>query len=1140
MTPGQELALQQTRRIEAERSGAISIVDTRIGDESLRISLSIDCRGLPHESGGIVLRERERIDVTVPATFPFRPPAARTAHKRWADVNHVQWSNYLCLFLAPETEWDPSDGMFGFLERLLKWITAASLGELDAVGGPIHPPAVYQTTGCPTIIPRVDTPAVTDQNWWGFAEMTVAGGHRRDIIGWCEIKEASTARDALDAVAPALLLSDPLPWEYPTSLISLLLALIKRGVATSMLFTMLRLGQLLHDDDYVYMVVGTPMRGTVGGDTVQHLAVWRFKATDVAAFYNTVAQDGDTAETDAERDAAFSELLDWAVKNNVQVEWCPVREARGEATLPRDGGSSMSEWAERRVAIWGCGALGGAVAEHLVRSGVRELVLRDNSTVAPGVLVRQNFEDADIGRSKATALAERLERIAPDVEVHPFTTDLTGDLAEGWYDDTDVVFDLTASPAVAQRLESYRMRHPSQATVIAMSISHDARHGLVVSSQPSATGGPVDMRRKAKITASRNPTLKHLAEEFWPTDPARTTGFAPEPGCSSPTFVGSNAEVAALASTMLLLASTAPVAHDMIAGFVTLPTLSEAGATRVFTFPNDVTLADPINNHQIRITPEAVAEMRAWARRSRRLNPRDETGGHLFGERDDALGVVWVNDIVGPPPDSFASPNLFVCGVDGVDAATTAIRSRSRDANRPIGMWHTHPDSLPVPSPTDHQGMTQIVTDTETATPKQLLVIVGGHPDRPLLGAFIYERHQDNTLPETRIPLTEIPPEPVRDHTIGLALSGGGFRAVAFHLGVLRALHDRGVLDRVEVISSVSGGSIIAAMWTYSFEDFNDFDARVTRLLQRGLNRRIATATLVTPRAARHAATFAAAAITSLGRTAQFPLRRIIRQDKTSRGPRIRRSLTITSSVERVLRAELGNATMDAPARDVHAVINACDLRTGTAFRFGSVESGSSKYGKLAFNNVPVSLAAAASAAYPAILPAIDSSFDFVDRSGNQTEQRVLLTDGGVYDNLGTTCLEPGRSKLHSTNVHPVDYIISADAGRGALDERAFPVWWPARMKRSFEAVYRKVQDGGKGVLFDHQRNGALKGIVMPFLGQRDDALPIQPTNLVRRGDVVGYPTNFSRMKAADIELLTARGEQLTRLMIEHHCPEIS
>ena len=53
-----------------------------------------------------------------------------------------------------------------------------------------------------------------------------------------------------------------------------------------------------------------------------------------------------------------------------------------------------------------------------------------------------------------------------------------------------------------------------------------------------------------------------------------------------------------------------------------------------------------------------------------------------------------------------------------------------------------------------------------------------------------------------------------RGNKIGLALSGGGYRAAAYHIGTLRALHKLGILDKVDVISSVSGGSITAAYYT--------------------------------------------------------------------------------------------------------------------------------------------------------------------------------------------------------------------------------------------------------------------------------------------------------------------------------------
>lgn len=46
---------------------------------------------------------------------------------------------------------------------------------------------------------------------------------------------------------------------------------------------------------------------------------------------------------------------------------------------------------------------------------------------------------------------------------------------------------------------------------------------------------------------------------------------------------------------------------------------------------------------------------------------------------------------------------------------------------------------------------------------------------------------------------------------LGLALSGGGFRASLFHIGVLARLAEQDILRRVEVLSCVSGGSIIGA-----------------------------------------------------------------------------------------------------------------------------------------------------------------------------------------------------------------------------------------------------------------------------------------------------------------------------------------
>ena len=58
---------------------------------------------------------------------------------------------------------------------------------------------------------------------------------------------------------------------------------------------------------------------------------------------------------------------------------------------------------------------------------------------------------------------------------------------------------------------------------------------------------------------------------------------------------------------------------------------------------------------------------------------------------------------------------------------------------------------------------------------------------------------------------------------IALALSGGGSRAMAFHLGCLRALHDLGLLQRVSTITAVSGGSVLAGLYCSYPGDFEEF-----------------------------------------------------------------------------------------------------------------------------------------------------------------------------------------------------------------------------------------------------------------------------------------------------------------------------
>src|SRR5687767_14142756 len=71
---------------------------------------------------------------------------------------------------------------------------------------------------------------------------------------------------------------------------------------------------------------------------------------------------------------------------------------------------------------------------------------------------------------------------------------------------------------------------------------------------------------------------------------------------------------------------------------------------------------------------------------------------------------------------------------------------------------------------------------------------------------------------------------------IGLAVSGGGYRAMLFHLGAFLRLYEVGLLQRIDRISSVSGGSITAAKLALEWPKLHsrdDFFAHVVQPMRR-------------------------------------------------------------------------------------------------------------------------------------------------------------------------------------------------------------------------------------------------------------------------------------------------------------------
>jgi len=60
---------------------------------------------------------------------------------------------------------------------------------------------------------------------------------------------------------------------------------------------------------------------------------------------------------------------------------------------------------------------------------------------------------------------------------------------------------------------------------------------------------------------------------------------------------------------------------------------------------------------------------------------------------------------------------------------------------------------------------------------------------------------------------------------LGLTLSGGGTRSASFNIGVLKALHEQGILDEVDIISGVSGGTYVI-YWYYSQHYYMDVECK--------------------------------------------------------------------------------------------------------------------------------------------------------------------------------------------------------------------------------------------------------------------------------------------------------------------------
>ena len=385
---------------------------------------------------------------------------------------------------------------------------------------------------------------------------------------------------------------------------------------------------------------------------------------------------------------------------------------------------------------------------------------------------------------------------------------------------------------------------------------------------------------------------------------------------------------------------------------------------------------------------------------------------------------------------------------------------------------------------------------------------------------------------------------------IGLALSGGGTRAMAFHLGCLRALHDLELIDQIEVVSTVSGGSVIGGLFAANRDPFSEFEKRVRGHLSKGFLRPAITKALTTTEGLRALYCWAmlvptnllimvvALAASSLSLFLTPEKRKDWRLEKLY-SP-FRRFASRTTILRRVFEDDLfmGLRLRDLPKEAPLLIVNAAELRTGSAFYFSQRSSGTWRIGELADRDVSLAHAVTASAAYPLLLPALDEVLPFNTKDGSRREERVILTDGGTYDNLGLAPLWPDRDPRISLNVTGVDTIICCRAGYGLRFDPPTQ-FLLARMKSVFFSIFDRTENAATKRLFDLVEAGKLKGVIMPYLGQNDSRLAFAPDDLVTREEAYAYPTDFSAMSDEWVEKLSKRGEQLTRALVSEHLPHL-
>lgn len=317
---------------------------------------------------------------------------------------------------------------------------------------------------------------------------------------------------------------------------------------------------------------------------------------------------------------------------------------------------------------------------------------------------------------------------------------------------------------------------------------------------------------------------------------------------------------------------------------------------------------------------------------------------------------------------------------------------------------------------------------------------------------------------------------------IGLCLSGGGYRAMIFHLGALIRLNESGYLFQLKRISSVSGGSITAAMLGLKWTKLDFQNAIASRLIDEVVD----------------------------------PIRSFARHtvDIPSVISGVLLPGTISDKVAAAYREYLfGDATLqDFPDGFPRFVINATNVQSGALVSFSKPYMRDYKVGEILNPAIDLADAVAASSAFPPVLsPAfMNLKTEAFSPTTNESltsddyRKRVVLTDGGVYDNLG----------METVWKH-LDTVFVSDGGRKFSPEGSPAEDWLGHSERVLDLIDNQVRSLRKRQLINSFEAGLRKGC---YWGIGTDIANYNlatslPCPVERTSRLAAEPTRFSELK---------------------------